>query len=99
MNGTTIAFAGSALDRADHVRSDPEKLAGLMNWRARLLRWTGWTRCSRPKAGWTGARWPMPIRRPNWFSGPDRGRRGCFAEVAPRLVGSVAPPIRACGRR
>ena len=33
----TIAFAGSRLDRADHVRCNPDKLAELSNWRARLL--------------------------------------------------------------
>lgn len=32
-----IAFTGSPLDRADHVRADPERLASLMDWRARLL--------------------------------------------------------------
>ena len=32
-----IAFAGSPLDRADHLRGDADALAGLMNWRARLL--------------------------------------------------------------
>ena len=32
-----IAFSGSPLDRADHLRTDPDALAGLMNWRARLL--------------------------------------------------------------
>lgn len=37
MSGRTIAFTGSPLDRADHVRADPERLAGLMDWRARLL--------------------------------------------------------------
>ncbi|MGX7925739.1 NAD(+) diphosphatase [Tsuneonella sp. HG094] len=36
-----IAFARSPLDRADHVRTDPEALAGLMNWRARVLRLDG----------------------------------------------------------
>lgn len=36
-----IVFAGSPLDRADHVRTDPEALAGLMNWRARVLRLDG----------------------------------------------------------
>ncbi len=36
-----IAFAGSPLDRADHVRADPDALAGLMDWRARLLRLDG----------------------------------------------------------
>ena len=32
-----IAFAGSPLDRADNLRADPEALAGMMNWKARLL--------------------------------------------------------------
>ena len=32
-----LAFSGSRLDRADHVRADPERLAGYMNWKARLL--------------------------------------------------------------
>ncbi len=29
------------MDRADHIRSDPDALAGLMDWRARLLRLDG----------------------------------------------------------
>lgn len=36
-----IAFAGAAIDRADHIRSDPGKLADLMDWRARLLKLDG----------------------------------------------------------
>ncbi|WP_284125960.1 NAD(+) diphosphatase [Parerythrobacter aestuarii] len=32
-----VAFSGSPLDRADHVRADPERLTGYMNWKARLL--------------------------------------------------------------
>ncbi|QDH34449.1 NAD(+) diphosphatase [Porphyrobacter sp. YT40] len=32
-----MAFAGSPLDRADHIRVDDAALAGLMNWRARVL--------------------------------------------------------------
>lgn len=32
-----MAFAGSPLDRADHIRTDEAALAGLMNWRARVL--------------------------------------------------------------
>ncbi|MFN3517721.1 MAG: NAD(+) diphosphatase, partial [Novosphingobium sp.] len=32
-----MAFSGSPLERADHIRVDPEALAGLMNWKARLL--------------------------------------------------------------
>jgi len=37
----TIAFTGAALDRADHIRGDAERLAGLMDWRARLLKLDG----------------------------------------------------------
>jgi NAD+ diphosphatase len=32
-----LAFTGCRLDRADNTRADPEALAGLMGWRARLL--------------------------------------------------------------
>lgn len=32
-----IAFTGSPIDRADRIRVDPEKLAGYMNWRAKVL--------------------------------------------------------------
>ena len=32
-----VSFTGSRLDRADHVRADPERLSGYMNWKARLL--------------------------------------------------------------
>ena len=33
-----IFFSGSPIDRADHVRADEERLASLMNWKARLLK-------------------------------------------------------------
>lgn len=32
-----IAFAGSPIDRADHIRVDDDALAGMMNWRAKVL--------------------------------------------------------------
>ena len=32
-----IAFAGSPIDRADHIRVDDEKLGQLMDWRAKVL--------------------------------------------------------------
>jgi NAD+ diphosphatase len=38
---TAIAFAGSRLDRADHVRADPDRLAALKAKGARLLRLDG----------------------------------------------------------
>ena len=41
MSARQIAFCGSPLDRDDNLRNDPEALAGLMDWRARLLRMDG----------------------------------------------------------
>jgi len=41
VNGEVLAFTGSRLDRADNVRNDPDQLAGMMNWRARLLKLDG----------------------------------------------------------
>ncbi len=37
MTGAVPAFAGSPLDRADHIRANKEALAGLMDWRAKVL--------------------------------------------------------------
>ena len=36
-----IAFAGSPIDRADHIRVDPAALGNLMNWRARVMNLDG----------------------------------------------------------
>lgn len=36
-----IAFSGSPMDRADHIRSDPAALGNLMNWRARVMNLDG----------------------------------------------------------
>ena len=36
-----MAFAGSPIDRADHIRVDPAALGNLMNWRARVLNLDG----------------------------------------------------------
>lgn len=41
MSGPAIGFSGVSLDRADHVRSDPARLAALQDWRARLLKLDG----------------------------------------------------------
>jgi NAD+ diphosphatase len=41
VSASPIAFAGSPIDRADHIRTDAEALAGLTNWKARLLRLDG----------------------------------------------------------
>ena len=89
---TTIAFAGSLLDRADHVRADPARLAELMNWRARLLRLDGLAPVIAPEGGleW-GTLADADPDAELVFLGLD-GDRGCFAAVSPALVGSVAPP-------
>lgn len=36
-----MAFAGSPIDRADHIRVDPAALGNLMNWRARVMNLDG----------------------------------------------------------
>jgi len=36
-----MAFSGSPMDRADHIRADPAALGNLMNWRARVLNLDG----------------------------------------------------------
>jgi NAD+ diphosphatase len=86
-----IAFAGARLDRADHIRSDPQALEALMDWRARLLKLDGLD----PQIG--------PEGNLEWGTLADAGPdselvflgladgRGCFAEVSPGLQGSVAP--------
>ena len=84
-----IAFTGSRLDRADNLRADPEALAGLMNWKARLLALDGLM----PALGDDG--------RLAWgsladaaedaelvFLGLDDGR-ACFAAVPP--AGDASP--------
>jgi NAD+ diphosphatase len=87
-----IAFAGARLDRADHIRNDQHALAGLMDWRARLLRLDALN----PVLDDDGAL--------TWGTLADAdpaselvflgllGEKACFAEVVPSLVGSVAPP-------
>ena len=93
-----IAFAGAQLDRADAIRNDPAQLAALMDWRARLLRLDGL----------------LPVVTPDntleWGTLADAdpaselvflgllGGKGCFAEVHPTLIGSVAPPNPALWR-
>ncbi|MBS0480582.1 MAG: NAD(+) diphosphatase [Proteobacteria bacterium] len=87
-----MAFAGSGLDRADHIRADPEQLAGLMNWRARLLRLDGLDPTVSPESTleW-GTLAEADENSELVFLGLIDGR-GCFAEVSPALIGSIAPP-------
>jgi len=86
-----IAFAGSHLDRADHIRTDPAALEGLMNWRARLLKLDGLDPVISPD---NALEWgTLADADPDSelvFLGLADGR-GCFAEVQTKLQGSVAP--------
>lgn len=86
-----IAFAGSGLDRADHLRSDPDALAGLMDWRARLLRLDGLDPQFDPDGNlnW-GTLADAGVDSELVFLGLAQGK-ACFAEVSPDLIGSVAP--------
>ena len=85
-----VAFSGSRIDRADHIRQSPDLLSGLMTHRARLLRLEGLD----PVMGEDGTL--------TWGSLADADpeaelvflglseERGCFAAVP--AAGSVAPP-------
>lgn len=95
MTDLTIAFSGSVIDRADAVRADPEKLAALTNWRARLLRMDG---LAPQIAADGGLDWgTLADADPDAelvFLGLAPDGRACFAAVDPKLVGvgSTAPP-------
>lgn len=84
-----LAFTGSRLDRADHIRADPEALAAQMGWRARLLALDGLL----PAVDDAGAlQWgSLADAAPDAelvFLGLDDGKP-CFAAVPER--GDVAP--------
>ncbi len=85
-----VAFAGSPLDRADHLRGDAPAIAALMNVSARLLRMEGLD----PVVGDDGAlSWGVLAEVTNntelVFLGLLDGR-ACFAPTPQQ--GSVAPP-------
>jgi NAD+ diphosphatase len=82
---SAIAFAGSRLDRADHIRSNPDALAGLMDWRARLLLLDGLDPVITPEStlAW-GSLADAPEGSELVFLGLDTaapGERGCFVAV------------------
>lgn len=93
MTGTKIAFAGSALDRADHLRNDPAGLAGLMNARARLLRLAGIDPVCEPDGSLSwGSLAEAGVDDELIFLGLDGEGRGCFAAAPGAGSASVAPP-------
>ena len=84
-----LAFCGCRLDRADHVRADPEALAGHMGWRARLLALDGMMPAidDDGRLAW-GTLADAPDDAELVFLGLDEGR-ACFAAVPPR--GDASP--------
>ena len=86
-----LAFTGSRLDRADNLRADPAALAGLMNWRARLLALDGLM----PGMDESGAlAWTTLADAPEGcdlvFLGLDESK-ACFAAVPE--AGDIAPRL------
>lgn len=86
-----IAFAGSNLDRADHIRADADRLNAAMDWRARLLRLDGLDPVitSDGLLAWGTLADAAPDSELVFLGLLDG--KACFAEVASRLIGSVAP--------
>jgi NAD+ diphosphatase len=92
VSAPSVAFAGSRLDRADHLRADPAALAALRDHRARLLLLDGLDPRLNPDGalGW-GSLADVEPGSELVFLGLDEGGRACFAPVAPELDGSPAP--------
>lgn len=84
-----LAFTGSRLDRADHVRADPERLAGYTNWKARLLALDGLMPAldDMGRLAW-GTLADAAEDAELCFLGLDEGK-ACFAAVPPR--GDASP--------
>ncbi|MFC0205593.1 NAD(+) diphosphatase [Novosphingobium soli] len=79
-----IAFAGSPLDRADHLRSDPEAIAALAGPRARLLKLDGLDPVLTPEGAleWGTLADAAPGSE-LVFLGLEGEERACFAAVPP----------------
>ena len=79
-----LSFTGSRLDRADHVRADPERLAGYMNWKAQVLALDGLIPAldDSNRLVW-GTLADVPEDAELCFLGLDEGK-ACFAAVPPR---------------
>ena len=86
-----LSFTGSRLDRADHVRADPDRLAGYMNWKARVLALDGLMPSldDTNRLAW-GTLADVPEDAELCFLGLDEGK-ACFAAVPPR--GDATPRI------
>ncbi len=86
-----IAFTGAGLSRDDHIRNDPETLAGLMDWRARLLRLDGLDPVigSDGSLAWGTLADADPASELVFLGTAEE--RACFAEVVPTQLGSTSP--------
>jgi len=86
-----IAFAGARLDRADALRADPDKLAALMDWRARLLRLEGLDPLisAEGRLDWGTLADAAPDSELAFLGLLDG--QACFAEISPAQPGSLAP--------
>ena len=86
-----LSFTGSPLDRADNIRGDEDALAGLMNWKARMLALDGLTPSltAEGRLAWTTLADADPEAE-LVFLGLDEGK-ACFAAVPPR--GDSAPRL------
>ncbi|MBX7495426.1 NAD(+) diphosphatase [Qipengyuania sp. 6B39] len=84
MSASVLAFTGSRLDRADHVRADPERLTGYLNWKARLLALDGLFPAldDEGRLAW-GSLADAPEDAELCFLGLDEGK-ACFAAVPPK---------------
>ena len=88
---SAVAFAGSRLDRADHIRADADALARLVTPSARLLLLEGLDPVITADGllSW-GSLADADEEAELVFLGLD-GARGCFAQVPQVLTGSVMP--------
>lgn len=84
-----MPFAGSPLDRADHLRGDPAALAGLMTPAARLLLLDGLDPQTVPEGLAWGSLAEAAPGAELVFLGLDGEGRGCFAPVPAQ--GNSAP--------
>lgn len=91
MTSPAIAFGGSSIDRADHVRGDPDAIAALMGPRARLLRLDGLDPVMGAEGGlvWGSLAEADPDAE-LLFLGLQDGE-GRFAQVLPGIPAAGAP--------
>ena len=94
-NPLPMVFAGAPIDRADHLRGNPDALAGLMGPAARLLRLDGLAPVSGDDGGlaW-GSLAEADPEGELVFLGLLDGQ-ACFAPVAPSLALRPAPSMMA----